>query len=78
MVEHNKLKEMVDMFIPRTTEHASITLTMTVEKAKQLFPLLHRVLAETDRLPFNDPAASSQENYCSYRIGSYCWNYNNA
>jgi len=48
MVEHNKLKEMLDMFIPRTTEHASITLTMTVEKAKQLYPLLHKVLPETD------------------------------
>jgi len=48
MVEHNKLKEMVDLFIPRTTEHASITLTMTVEKAKQLYPLLHKVLPETD------------------------------
>jgi len=78
MIEHDKLKEMIDMIITRTTEDASITLTMTVEKAKQLYPLLHKELPETDQLPFNDLAASSQENYYSYRIGSFCWNYNNA
>ena len=51
MVEFNKLKETVDIFIPRTGEGASITLTMTVEKAKQLYQLLHKVLAENDQLP---------------------------
>ena len=51
MVEFNKLKETVDIFIPRTGEGASITLTMTVEKAKHLYQLLHKVLAENDQLP---------------------------
>jgi len=51
IVEFNKLKETVDIFIPRTTEGASITLTMTVEKAKQLYQLLHKVLSENDQLP---------------------------
>jgi hypothetical protein len=51
MVEYNRLKETVDIFVPRTTEGASITLTMTVEKARQLYQLLHKVLAENDQLP---------------------------
>ena len=50
MVEFNKLKETVDIFIPRTTEGASITLTMTIEKAKQLHQLLQKVLSENDLL----------------------------
>lgn len=51
MVEFNKLKETVDIFIPRTTEGASITLTMTTDKAKQLYQLLQKVLKENDQLP---------------------------
>lgn len=51
MVEFNKLKETVDIFIPRTTEGASITLTMTAEKAKQLYQLLQKTLSENDQLP---------------------------
>jgi len=51
MVEFNKLKETVDIFIPRTTEGASITLTMTVDKAKQLYQLLQKALKENDQLP---------------------------
>lgn len=51
MVEFNKLKETVDIFIPRTTEGASITLTMTAEKAKQLYQLLQKALSENDQLP---------------------------
>ena len=51
MVDYNRLKETVDIFIPRTTEGASITLTMTVEKAKQLYQLLQKVLSENDQLP---------------------------
>lgn len=51
MVEFNKLKETVDIFIPRTMEGASITLTMTVDKAKQLYQLLQKVLKENDQLP---------------------------
>jgi len=50
MVEFNKLKETVDIFISRTTEGASITLTMTVDKAKQLHQLLQKVLSENDLL----------------------------
>jgi len=48
MVDYNRLKETVDIFIPRTTEGASITLTMTVEKAKQLYQLLQKALSESD------------------------------
>lgn len=51
MVEFNKLKETVDIFIPRTTEGASITLTMTIDKAKQLYQLLEKGLKENDQLP---------------------------
>ena len=51
IVEYNKLKETVDIFILRTTEGASITLTMTVDKAKQLYRLLHKALSENDQLP---------------------------
>jgi hypothetical protein len=51
MVEFNKLKETVDIFIPRSSEGASITLTMTAGTAKQLYQLLHKVLAENDLLP---------------------------
>ena len=51
MVEYNKLKETVDIFIPRTTEGASITLTMTVQKAQQLYQLLQKTLTKNDQLP---------------------------
>jgi hypothetical protein len=51
MVEFNKLKETVNIFIPRTTEDPSITLTMTVDKAKQLYQLLQKALKENDQLP---------------------------
>jgi len=51
MVEFNKLKETVGIFIPRTADGASITLTMTGDKAKQLYQLLEKVLKENDQLP---------------------------
>jgi len=48
MVEYNKLKETLDIFIPRNNSDASITLTMTSEKAKQLYEALHKILKEND------------------------------
>jgi hypothetical protein len=51
MVEYNKLKETVDIFIARSSEGVSLTLTMTASTAKQLYQLLHKVLAENDQLP---------------------------
>jgi len=51
MVELNKLKETVDIFIPRSGEGVSVTLTMTVDRAKLLYQQLHKVLAENDALP---------------------------
>jgi hypothetical protein len=50
MVEFNKLKETVDIFIPRTGEGASITLTMTANAAKQLYQKLHAVMTENNLL----------------------------
>jgi len=43
MIEYNKLKETLDIFIPRNNSDASIRLTMTGDKAKQLYESLQRV-----------------------------------
>jgi len=48
MVEYNKLKETLDIFIPRSNSDASITLTMTADKAKQLYESLQKALKEND------------------------------
>jgi phosphotransferase system HPr-like phosphotransfer protein len=48
IVEYNKLKETLDIFIPRSNGGASITLTMTGDKAKQLYESLQKVLKEND------------------------------
>jgi len=48
MVEYNKLKETLDIFVPRNNSDASITLTMTADKAKQLYESLQKVLKENE------------------------------
>ena len=48
MVEYNKLKETLDIFIPRNNSDASITLTLTGDKAKLLYESLQKVLKEND------------------------------
>jgi len=48
MVEYNKLKETLDIFIPRNNSDASITLTMTGDKAKQLYESLQKVLKDNE------------------------------
>jgi len=48
MVEYNKLKETLDIFIPRSNSDASITLTMTGDKAKQLYEALQKVLKDNE------------------------------
>jgi len=48
MVEFNKLKETLDIFIPRNNSDASITLTMTGDKAKQLYEALQKTLKENE------------------------------
>ncbi len=46
MIQFNKLKETLDIFIPRTQDGASITLTMTADSAKQLYEKLGNILKQ--------------------------------
>jgi phosphotransferase system HPr-like phosphotransfer protein len=48
ILEYNKLKETLDIIIPRNTSDASITLTMTGDEAKQLYESLQKALKEND------------------------------